>query len=458
LPHNVYAAFPFLAEMYHLAGMHLAGDWFLGGVAGQAYLWTFAVMGAVATGALTANLFGLRAGWIAFFLYATTPWIFRLAAIPYVEGATLYYLAAGLLAARLGQQAVGGAAFVAGAMAGCAASCKYTNILMVVPPLAVLTIAATGRQSWLRATLAFGLGAALMFGPWLARNAVWTGNPVYPLAYSVFGGSNWSAEKAAKFAAGHRSTHFDWPSLQRYLIEIPLESDWQSGLVFAFVPLVLLATGRKKVAAWLCLLVVYEFFCFWIGTHRLDRFWLPLLVPAIALSAEGLANARGWLGWIAAALIAAPYVYNLAYATTGACAPNQYGIAIEGHRRIAEVANSGLQALANAKARGEGVLYVGYSGVYYANHPAFYSTVFDDNLLEHWGSSPANLKAELAKRNIGWVAVDATWIERYRSPGSYGFTPFVTPEKFAEFEKAGVLQREFAEGPYTLYRVRKDGP
>ncbi|HVJ83553.1 MAG TPA: hypothetical protein VNC50_20980, partial [Planctomycetia bacterium] len=162
LPHNVYAAFPFLAEMYHLAGMHLAGDWFLGGVTGQAYLWTFAAMGAVATGALTANLFGLRAGWIAFFLYATTPWTFRLAAIPYVEGATLYFLAAGLLAARLGQQAVGGAAFVAGAMAGCAAACKYTNILMVVPPLAVLTIAASERQRWLRVTLAFGLGAALM--------------------------------------------------------------------------------------------------------------------------------------------------------------------------------------------------------------------------------------------------------------------------------------------------------
>ncbi len=38
---------------------------------------------------------------------------------------------------------------------------------------------------------------ALLFGAiWYARNAFWTGNPVYPFAYGIFGGAGWTAEMA----------------------------------------------------------------------------------------------------------------------------------------------------------------------------------------------------------------------------------------------------------------------
>jgi hypothetical protein len=52
----------------------------------------------------------------------------------------------------------------------------------------------------LRQPLAFAAAAAVVAVPWLARNLVWTGNPVYPLLYSVFDGAGWSTAQARQYA------------------------------------------------------------------------------------------------------------------------------------------------------------------------------------------------------------------------------------------------------------------
>jgi hypothetical protein len=53
------------------------------------------------------------------------------------------------------------------------------------------------------------------------------------------------------------------------------------------------------------------------------------------------------------------------------------------------------------------------------------------------------------------VYVDWFEIERYRSPGNYGFTDFVTPDEFDRLVKAGVLDRPETVGTrQELYTVR----
>ena len=49
------------------------------------------------------------------------------------------------------------------------------------------------RLAWL------GLPALLLGGFWYARNIWWTGNPVFPFAFGVFGGRGWTGEMAAKY-------------------------------------------------------------------------------------------------------------------------------------------------------------------------------------------------------------------------------------------------------------------
>ncbi len=54
--------------------------------------------------------------------------------------------------------------------------------------------------------------------------------------------------------------------------------------------------------------------------------------------------------------------------------------------------------------------------------------------------------------------VDWSEIDRYRSPGNYGFTAFVTPERFAGWVASRVLDPPAQLGPrQELYRVQDLG-
>ena len=66
--------------------------------------------------------------------------------------------------------------------------------------------------------------------------------------------------------------------------EIAGRSDWQSPLYFALAPLALLRPGSRRLAVALWGFAAYLFLTWWLLTHRLDRFWLPML-PVLAVLA-----------------------------------------------------------------------------------------------------------------------------------------------------------------------------
>jgi hypothetical protein len=74
--------------------------------------------------------------------------------------------------------------------------------LLLVAGLLVLIAALAARERLGRAlsqVAAFAAVAALVAAPWYAKSAVWTGNPVYPFAYSLFGGKYWSEAQAIPY-------------------------------------------------------------------------------------------------------------------------------------------------------------------------------------------------------------------------------------------------------------------
>ncbi len=107
LPHNVYTSMPFGVEMLHLLGMDVLGDWWSGALAGQLVVASFAPMAGLMVW-LTARRSGSPgAAWVAAVVYLTTPWVYRLAAIPYVEGPLCFYHAALVWAAGMAWSALG---------------------------------------------------------------------------------------------------------------------------------------------------------------------------------------------------------------------------------------------------------------------------------------------------------------------------------------------------------------
>ena len=91
--------------------------------------------------------------------------------------------------------------------------------------------------------------------------------------------------------------------------------------------------------------------------------------------------------------------------------------------------------------------------------PVLYNTCFDDCIFEQLvrGRTAAEVRAELAARQITYVYVNWGEIARYRSPGNYGFTDFLQPEVFGRLVAQGVLEPlPPVEGhPGRAYRVKK---
>ncbi len=234
LPHNVYTSFPFATEMLTLWSMIVRNDWYRGAVAGKLVLALYSVLTAGATGAVARRLFGSTAGVFTGLIWITSPWTFRISTIAYTEGALCFHVAASLLALVIWRQAR--AATPAhtdgdstarldarcllwmGTLAGGAMACKYPGLVSVVLPSAIAVAvfiwrdsrslsssqgvpspSAKGLLQLIVRHWPWALGVTLFIGPWLLKNLVETGNPIYPLGWTIFGGADWDAELNAKW-------------------------------------------------------------------------------------------------------------------------------------------------------------------------------------------------------------------------------------------------------------------
>lgn len=183
-PHNHFLGFPQLVETLYAGQLALTGR--LSG-AGPLHFW----MGALAlmmTGGYAARVGGRSAGWIAALLL--------LGAFSVWNEMTFAY--ADLLPMALGMGALAAAdtwhaggrrdrrwLALVGALAGLAMGCKYT-VIWLGAALGVLVLWLARRDGW-RALLThaaiYGGVASLLMLPWLARNAAWYENPVYPFFF-----------------------------------------------------------------------------------------------------------------------------------------------------------------------------------------------------------------------------------------------------------------------------------
>ena len=494
LPHNAYSSFPFLTEMLSLWGMVLRGDWYRGALVGQVVLMSFAPLTAVAVYSIAARI-STVAGWLAAGTFLTIPWVYRISIIAYAEGGLTFFLAATFLAwlgcrREFGTDSWRRSVLLCGLLAGSALACKYPGLVSVTVPIGVAVVAtACVRRNMRRALTAaavFSLGAAITFGPWAIKNLAQTGNPVYPLAYTIFGGRDWTPELNEKWREAHKAkVRWNQPAgipgdLWNQAQEVAVRSVWQSPLVFGLAPLALLVFRRSKPGASeapdeprslvgsLILYSVWMFLIWWGITHRIDRFWLPMLPVICALSGIGAAEliermrqladaGRRGLAAVSTvgltALLFVPTAYNLAFVTTAIAGNNGYLLDETAARRVAMQTTPSIAVLESRLPAGSRVLLVGEAAVFDAEFELRYNTVFDFELLQAWATDdPLSLNnpdippkprdeilAALHEQGITHVFVNWLEIVRYREPGSYTYTEFVSPRTMQQLVDRGVL-------------------
>lgn len=257
-------------------------------------------------------------GWAAMFaaaLYLSTPWSVVTGSLAYNEQAVCALAAGALLAIMM----CGPAPAVRGALGGWlfgSAICAKPSVVVLLGPIVLLTLLVHGgRGRWSRLVPAFVVGLAIAVAPWLTRNALAAGQPVFPLATSLFGSAHWTGEQVARYTAAHS---FDGSLLDRLrLLVLPDPTDpagpRHRGLLHpqwcvlfpvaggACLLLLIPRPGRSGAATarrqerqlgWTLTAGLVLGVALWLTfTHIQSRFLLPLLVPACM--AFGVALARG---------------------------------------------------------------------------------------------------------------------------------------------------------------------
>ncbi|NQV23468.1 MAG: hypothetical protein HQ518_03780 [Rhodopirellula sp.] len=484
LPHNVYTSFPFLTEMFHLLGMELSSDWYLGALAGKLVLMTFAPLTGLAVFAAADRLFDRRAAWAAMLIHLSTPWTYRISIIAYAEGGLTFFLMATVLAVIIRVQTqspdtdspdsalpetqasspnAGRFTLLIGLLSGSAMACKYTGLLSVVFPAAAVLLLLewklqsdtplAGRAS--KMLVVFGVGVCITIGPWLLKNLAETGNPVYPLMNSVFHGIDWTPTLEANWKHAHGPPHYQPFDLLVKFYDVTLKSDWLSPLMFSLAPLAFLTRWNRRLVGSLWLYVGFLFLSWWVLTHRLDRFWIPL-IPVVALLAGGgvwWTTHQLWR-YAAGAFVALCVLFNLGFITTVNCGLNTWLGDLEEVRDNAEFTSEPVAYLnrmrlpTNAK-----VLFVGEAQVFDARVPLIYNTVFDLSIFEQWCSanepgvaaadqkmkSPEEIRERLRSEGITHILVNWQEILRYRT--TYGISEFLAPWRFEYLQTEGILHR-----------------
>ena len=474
LPHNVYTSFPFLTEMLSLTGMIFAADWWHGALVGQIVLSSFQMLSTLTIFSIARRWIGKDAAWLAALIYLTTPWTLRISLIAYAEGALTFYLIAATMCALLVWQIprrTGSLSIITGLLAGASMASKYTGLISVIlPTAAVIAVqftksrnasatdvqpqshAAHGWRSLLLPAAAFSLGVAAMIAPWLLKNLAETGNPVYPLAYSVFGGSEWSPEMDARWKPAHAASEHHLSRIPEHMLGAAVYNKWTSGLLFALaVPSVLLWRRIKTIPVILCL-IVWGFATWWAFTHRIDRFWIPL-IPLLSLAAGAtwlISASKIWKSFLLT-VIAVVTLFNVRFC----------GLALVGFHvglQDLEVARqttirSDIRFLNETLPADATVLMVGEAEVFDATFPLAYNTVFDECLFEAWTTLPDDSRRPVAERRMlppeqtlqklhehGITHIFVNWgaVLRYRM--TYGYTEYVDPTRFQRLLDDGVLR------------------
>ena len=157
-----------------------------------------------------------------------------------------------------------------------------------------------------RALMFVGI-ALLVCSPWYLKTLIYTGNPVYPFFYSIFGGRDWTGELArgysmsqAKFGMGrdlasfvflpydltfHSERFYDTPGL------------YVGPMLLVAVPLLLLAKHRSRKLLGLTLLFLAQLAIWFVLTQQ-SRYLIPsfailaVIIAAIAYTDERLRITR----------------------------------------------------------------------------------------------------------------------------------------------------------------------
>jgi hypothetical protein len=291
--------------------------------------------------------------------------------------------------------------------------------------------------------MVFLLASAAGCGLWFAKNAVLTGNPTYPLLYRYFDGATRTPESEEQWQRAHRPPNYEPQDLGLRSLQALIGSDWLSPLLVPLAALAWLVRGSRRLVLLLSGYLLFVFLSWWLLTHRIERFLVPVLPLLALLGGIGAtwSAARVWRRTLIG-LVAVGLAFNFLLLAGGIVADNHYLAELSQLRSDPRRVEPWRQYFNEHADDVQGLLLVGDAQPFDLIVPTVYNTVFDPLVFEELvrDKSPAEVRAALDARGISHVYVAWNEIARYRSPGNYGFSAFVEPKVLDDLVREGVLE------------------
>ncbi len=309
LPHNFYSNLPQLTEMLYLLASVAASD-----VAAKLLHWVFGLLAALGVFALGARWWGRSVSVLAAALFYCTAFVPELSITARIDLATTFYavLAFGAFL-EWRRSDTPHWWWWSALLAGGAVATKWTAIAIVVLPLLIVVL--VSRPSIRLITVYCSLITVVIL-PWLAKNWLLAGNPVYPLFGAWLPSPHWTADQAALFAQKHYPPPWTWAQAIEFFRQMWRYAfhELQPGpLLLMTAPLALLvrrvdATARR--VGWLLLAGYAGWFAL---TFRPVRFLFPVTGLAALLGAYAVSALapEGWRRAAARVVIGAVLVVNV---------------------------------------------------------------------------------------------------------------------------------------------------
>jgi hypothetical protein len=348
LAHNVFSYFTFNVEMQFLLLMHATGGPWAGMYACQ-----FLCLGYAAL--MVVGVFGAgdQQGTpvIAAAIASTIPWVIMLAGVAYVESALMLYTVLAIawaLHALANPQHFTRSAILAGMMAGLACGVKITAVpmLLLAVPTALLAAMFIRKPSGLSvrkfifSCVLLGTTGLVLLSPWLIRNLIWSGNPLFPVEMKRLGQDHFSNEQVVRFDTEHTPTFPQKPISKRLkVLGKDVIAHQQYG--WLLLPAGLIALALRRRSGETAVLAVCGMFVLvsWVGfTHTLPRF-LVMLIPVAAIAIGRIEWGRAWPGAIVLLLVSAGIGWSfvipeLCKQSDPPSTPGQPGIALFGPTKL----------------------------------------------------------------------------------------------------------------------------
>jgi 4-amino-4-deoxy-L-arabinose transferase-like glycosyltransferase len=321
--------FPFLVDNLYLFGL----QW--GGASGaKAFSAGYLILGCLAIFGLVRHWSGKPAAWWSVLAVIGIPTVLWESGTAYIDASHGIWAGLGiLLAAKWSTTESKNDLVLACLCLGCAAASKYTGLQTAIAVSAcsfLFHLKRNGIGFSIQKAALVGAAAILIASPWLIRNVVNTGNPVFPFFFEKFGGKNWDQfsadiyrDEQQTFGVGRTESGRDWSQIGHAVLGLayqpgrytnPRQTEGGGfptgalGFVFLASGIAWCVSGKVKRFEGFTLAAVGISFLMWFALSQQSRYMVNVAIPLAVLI--GPAIVRMQIGKLLAALVAIQLLYS----------------------------------------------------------------------------------------------------------------------------------------------------